>query len=281
MPSEEEELVALATNAPAIEDEPVETATEEAVAEKPSAEGEEKTAEKAANDDGKADEENDDFAFLGVDLGSKPSAVETAAPSVNVELEQSRAEIAAAKAEVETLRRALAESEGAPVPNMDLINPDSPNYDPDAYNKQMFKYQTSQAEKMHAQQSNDIETRAKAKKFVAERDAQLLKEMPFLFQGEKGRLAAKAILGEAVRNGLPENEVWALTAPMIKTFYNSLQWQAAKAAKAAAVSKASEKDSPKPIKTEKSRDDKAGAALERLMQTGSREDAIAAYIARG
>jgi hypothetical protein len=55
--------------------------------------------------------------------------------------------------------------------------------------------------------------------------------------------------------------------------------QAAKAARKAAEDKASEKESPKPVKTEKGRFDKAGVALEKLERTGSREDAVAAYLA--
>lgn len=264
----------------------VQETTPETVVETPASEEIVETGETAAESEEAVEHakeekpaEDDPYAFLAADLTPKGEEKKEAAPVNTYEVDRARQEVEAAKAELSTLRAQLAAAEGAPLPDMELINPDSEKYNPDAYNKQMFAYQNSQAQKMQAQQRVELEQRAAAEKFVAERDALLLKEMPFLFQGEKGQQAAKAIVEEAVRNGLPREETWALTAPMIKTFYNSLQWQAAKASRAKLEEKVSQKESPRPLKAEPGRSDKAGAALELLSKTGSPEDAVKALLA--
>lgn len=244
--------------------------TDQPEAEPEAPESDEEPAE--GTDEPEAPAEDDPLAFLADLDGQAPQAVQppaVTAPPVN------DAEVKRLNEELANIRRELLMSNGVQPPDAELINPASPKYDPVTYNGQLFKWQQHQQTRQQAEQQQQVEERRQAETFVATRDAELAKDMPFLFQGENGKKAATAILEEAVRNGVPRDQAWALTAPMVKTFYHSLRWQAAEnARKRAETQQTARKASPKPVRATGAKPDAGAAALAKLSASGSEEDAV-------
>lgn len=231
-----------------------------------------------------ATEEEDPLAFMAdlpADEAAPAEAQAATAPSqeATLALAQMSEQNQMLAQQVAQLHAQMAEMDGAPEPDLTLINPDDPTYNPEEYNRQMLKYQQHRANKAVSEQKvaetkaqEDARLYHQRAEFIQQRDAQLAREMPFLFQGEKGEQAAKAIVGAAVKSGIPAEDAQYLTAPMVKVFFNSLRWEAASAAKAKVQTKS---ESPRPVKpVAKGKVDRGKDALQRFSKTGSDDAAI-------
>lgn len=253
-------------------------------------------AEDVQNTDPSDESQADDEASQGADIEQEDAAVEVAEGDPEeseddpyealLDVEDAEPEAKPVESEPDPrierlqqqnadLQRMLQEANGLKAPDMALLDPDGENYDPDEYNRQVFKYQKDKDALDAAQGERQQQVQQQQVQFVQERDRKLKSERPHLFDKDRGPQIVKMIQEAAIASGVPAETVPLLSAEAVSLIDDALRYRAGQ--KSLKKAKTAKKDSKPVGQTARKGPNRSQEAIARLNKEKS-ADAFANYL---